>query len=388
MRTAPPVQLSRAERADLERWSARPSRSTRLEGRARIVLAAARGRRNTEIAAEVGVHPGTVARWRTRFLVGGIDGLRREAPRGGHAARIPAEFVERILTKTLNDRPPGSSAWSTRSLARSLQVNHMMVHRVWTAYRLTDASPGRPGSAGNRLPHVDLVGVFVGPSSGAVVFTVDRRRHRAGPGASWGPTTPTPGEATAPGPDEDALARLDRMLRRAESGRPAGTSCRGAIAPLLVFLRTVEGRAPRSARLDVVLDRPLASTDRRVEDWLAVHPRFHVFTTPPGEPWSHEVAGWIARWDRTLLQRSSFRGIAACLASFGSMMASGARPGPARAWIRIGPARRVGVRLRLGPANARGRPDATPSVGPRRRQGPGGERDRARPSERKPRASL
>ncbi len=49
---------------------------------ARIVLAAADGATNTEIAAEVGVHVDTVRKWRRRFVAGGLPGLD-DLPRSG-----------------------------------------------------------------------------------------------------------------------------------------------------------------------------------------------------------------------------------------------------------------------------------------------------------------
>lgn len=51
--------------------------------RARIVLRAADGLRDQEIASELGIQPEKAARWRNRFLEGGLAPLRKDAPRPG-----------------------------------------------------------------------------------------------------------------------------------------------------------------------------------------------------------------------------------------------------------------------------------------------------------------
>ncbi len=342
MRSAPRIELSPRERADLRRWSLERNLPSRLGGRARIVLEAAQGRSNTEIALEMGVHPGTVARWRTRFLVGRVDGLRREAPRAGDRTRVPSERVEQILQKTLHERAPGGAPWTTRSLARSLRVNHMMVHRVWTAYRLARSSPDLPSAPTARLPYVELAGVYLAHSAGVVVFAVGPRRAvvpSSGPLPGISPNVTGRAEFDDP---HDAAADLAYALRRFDEQTP-GRARRPSPGPLLVFLRTVEQLTPPASRLEVVLDRPLADSDRRIQDWLAVHGRFHVYTTPTGEPWDRTVETWLSRWGGSRFHRDSLRAVPECIAALGGPSATSSAGAPYRAWInrRAGaPARR------------------------------------------------
>ena len=368
MRTAPTVELSASERADLERWAAMPSPSTRVVGRAKIVLEAAEGRSNTEIAANVGVHPGTVARWRTRFLLSGLDGLRREAPRGGHATRVPDEFVERILRKTLDERAPGNAAWSTRSLARSLAVNHMMVHRVWTAYRLTDSSRDAAGSPRGLTPYVDLAGLYLSPPATAAVFAVELRAAAGRSSRSLPKIVPNVTGSVEFSDPEEATRDFAEMLRRFDRPRRTPYLARHALpTSFLVFLRAMEDRTPRTARLDLMLDRPLSTIDSRVQDWLAVHPRFHVFTVGMDESWSRSVETWMLRWDRTRIHRNSFRGLPECLGAFQPVSGPGALRTPPRAWLRppaglpdLGPAGPVPARPTLEKNRRRASPKRNP----------------------------
>src|ERR1044072_9113985 len=110
------VVLSVEEREVLERWARRPTSAQALALRCRIVLAAADGEHSKDIAARLGCSSSTVGRWRGRFAEKGIDGLHDE-PRPGKPRQIGDEDVERVIVKTLEEKPPNATHWSTRSIA-------------------------------------------------------------------------------------------------------------------------------------------------------------------------------------------------------------------------------------------------------------------------------
>ncbi len=112
------IDLSEAERETLERWARRPTSAQALALRCRIVLAAAEGEANNQIAAELGLNRTTVGKWRRRFAEHRLDDLQDE-PRPRTPRTITDADVERVLVKTLEERPPGATHWSTRSLARA-----------------------------------------------------------------------------------------------------------------------------------------------------------------------------------------------------------------------------------------------------------------------------
>ena len=135
MNATPPLVLTETESKTLKIWS-RLAASPRLALRARIVLAAASGRPNREIAGQLCVSPKTVALWRRRFLEARLSGIEKEAPRGRRRSGPPENTVRRILDATIHGRPPGACFWTTRSLANTLGISPSTVHRVWKAHRI------------------------------------------------------------------------------------------------------------------------------------------------------------------------------------------------------------------------------------------------------------
>ena len=77
-----PLELSEEERSTLERWARRPKSAQSLALRCRIILEAAKGKNNTEVARELGIGRSTVRKWRDRFGELRLDGLHDE-PRPG-----------------------------------------------------------------------------------------------------------------------------------------------------------------------------------------------------------------------------------------------------------------------------------------------------------------
>lgn len=314
MRRAPRVRLNPVERRTLERWASSGPRGGRLALRSRIVLKAARGSTNAEIAAELATHPETVARWRSRFVVNGLEGVEQEAPRLGGAHRVAPSDVGRILTATTGgDRVP-EGGWTTRTLARTLNVNHMLVHRVWRAHGLTGRSS--QGVRSPTTPRVDLAGAIVTPGIRAVVFSVGS--GLSGPPVGTSAATDQPDIELArllanPVAAADLVVRSVRKLERIGRKDLRGS---GSPAPLLVFLRGLERRRGPHVRLDVVIDRGQGRVGARVLAWLDAHPNFRLFAAKPGQTWSQAVASWLGRWETTALDRESLQDATALETAF------------------------------------------------------------------------
>src|SRR3954447_16720966 len=172
-----PVELTDDERAQLESWTRRRTSAQALALRSRIVLLAADGRKNTEIAAELGVHRNMVAKWRSRFLEHRLDGLTDE-PRPGRPRTVTDEHVEAVVVRTLESTPKDATHWSTRSMAREIGLTQSAVQRIWKAFGLQPHRQDTWKLSKDPLFIAkvrDVVGLYLNPPERAVVLCVDEK---------------------------------------------------------------------------------------------------------------------------------------------------------------------------------------------------------------------
>ncbi len=104
MRVAPPVELTEDQERALQQWARGRSLPARQVERARVVLLAAAGKQDLEIAAEIGISNQKAARWRKRFLKLGLAGLEKDAPRPGRTPTITPAKAADILEKVKRAR--------------------------------------------------------------------------------------------------------------------------------------------------------------------------------------------------------------------------------------------------------------------------------------------
>jgi transposase len=179
MFVAAPLVLPDADRSRLEALTRSSLAPAGLVQRARIVLPAADGLANTEIARRVGVSRPTVNAWRDRYTHGGIQALG-DLPRSG---RPPQGDETAVVAATLADdgRPPehlGVTHWSARLLAAELGTTFATVAKIWRKWGL---QPHRietfkfctDPQLGPRIR--DVVGWYLNPAEKAVVVCVDEK---------------------------------------------------------------------------------------------------------------------------------------------------------------------------------------------------------------------
>ncbi len=174
--------------------------------RSRIVLAAAEGASDPQVATDLGVTPQTVGKWRSRFLVDRLGGLVDE-PRSGRPRSVSDEDVEALIVKTLETAPTDATHWSTRSMAAAIGLSQSTVSRVWRAFGL---QPHREETFKLSKDPLfvdkvrDVVGLYLDPPERAVVLCVDEKSqiqalNRTAPALPMLPGTPPGGPTTTSG---------------------------------------------------------------------------------------------------------------------------------------------------------------------------------------------
>jgi transposase len=166
-----PIMLTPEESARLAEWTRRHKTSQALALRARIVLSCQEDRSNGEIAQHLRIAPQTVGKWRRRFERKRLDGLLDE-PRPGAPRTIEDAVVEKVIAKTLHEKPSEATHWSSHSMAKASGLSQT-AHRAETLKLSTDPL---------FIEKVrDIVGLYLNPSGSC--DGVVRRREKPNPGA-------------------------------------------------------------------------------------------------------------------------------------------------------------------------------------------------------------
>jgi transposase len=137
MSVAAPLVLREGDRSRLEALTRASSVRAGLAARARMVLLAADGLPNAEIARRTGTSRPTVVDWRSRYDAGGIRALD-DQPRSGRPPKID-EIDVVVATLAADGRPPehlGVTHWSARLLAAELGISFATVARIWRKWKL------------------------------------------------------------------------------------------------------------------------------------------------------------------------------------------------------------------------------------------------------------
>jgi Homeodomain-like domain len=175
---SPALAMTDGQREILENLAKSRTAPQREVTRAKALLYAGQGMANTAIGARLEVSPTSVVAWRERFGDEGVAKLGRVRPGRGRKASIPAEKVEEIVRATLQDRPPGETHWSCRSMAKAAGVSPATVQRIWSArglqpHRVRTFKLSNDKRFEEKL--VDVVGLYVNPPDKAVVLCMDEK---------------------------------------------------------------------------------------------------------------------------------------------------------------------------------------------------------------------
>jgi transposase len=307
------IELTDDERAQLEAWARRRTSAQGLAQRSRIVLGAAEGLKNTEIAQRIGVTRPMVTKWRNRFAEHRLEGLTDE-PRPGRPRTITDEQVEEVIVRTLETTPKDATHWSTRSMAREVGLTQNAVLRIWQAFGLQPHRQQTWKLSKDPLfvdKGRDVVGLYLDPPERAVVLCVDEKSQiqaldRTAPILPMLPGTP---ERATHDYRRAGTSSLYAALDIA-SGQVIGrTHARHRAIEFKKFLTTIDGEVPDELDIHLVLDNSSTHKTPAIQRWLAAHPRFVVHFTPTSSSWLNLVERWFAELTTKKLRRGAHRSV-------------------------------------------------------------------------------
>ncbi len=317
-RTLAAIELSEDEERELRAVLRTLSASQQQALRARIVLGAAEGRSNTQIAGEVGASLPTVGLWRRNFVARRIDGLA-DAPRSGRPREIDDEDVARVLAATLESPPDGSTHWSVRRLAGKTGISPTTVHRIWRDHKL------RPHqmrsfkfSKDPRLAEkiIDVVGLYLNPPKGALVLCVDEKTQIQALDRTQATLPMKPGKAARMTHDykRNGTTSLYAALEIASGEITGACYPKHRHQEFLAFLNQIVRASPRKP-LHVVLDNSSTHSTPEVTRWLARHRRVHFHFTPTSASWMNMVEIWFSILTNQQIRRGVYHDVPELIAA-------------------------------------------------------------------------
>ena len=315
MRVAKPVQLSEDDASRLRVLSNRKCIEARVQMRARIILLAAHGMSDKDIAEKLLTERRVVARWRSRFLAAGVDGLMRDATRPGRPRTARAAVnVDEVVRVTLEETPRNATHWSTRTLAEHLGTNASAVGRIWRAHGL---KPHRVDSfkLSNDPCFVeklgDIVGLYLDPPEHALVLCCDERTQiqaldRTQPGL---PLKRGRGTTMTHDYKRHGVTTLFAALNVLTGKVMSMTDQLHRHQEWIKFLKTIDRRTPKGKELHLVVDNYATHKHPAVIDWLAEHPRFHMHFTPTSASWLNMVERFFRDITDKRIRRGVFKSL-------------------------------------------------------------------------------
>jgi transposase/transposase-like protein len=306
--TADPLLLRENERDELAGLTRSSSVSAGLAARARIVLLAAEGTPNVEIARLVGVSRPTVNVWRARYAEHGLAGLA-DQKRSGRKRSIDQR---RIVAETLRP-PPGSlgvTHWSSRLLAKRLGTSHVTIAEAWKRYGVKPwkAETFKFSTDPELAAKVtDIIGLYLAPPENAIVLCCDEKSQIQALNRTQKTLPMQPGHAEQRTHDyvRHGTTTLFAALEIA-TGKVTGVcKNRHRHQEFLAFLKHL-ARAYPDRELHLVMDNYATHKHPNVKTWLAANPRIHVHFTPTSASWLNLVEVWFSIIERQAIRRGSF----------------------------------------------------------------------------------
>lgn len=314
MRVAPVIVLDEKQREVLTRLARGRRTPVRLAMRARIVLLAADGLDNHEIAEHVGLGRVAVGRWRSRFSEGGLSAIEKDLPRGGRGVAGYEEIESEILRKTTQEKPKNATHWSVRTLARELGTTRSRVHRVWKAHGLKPHLV-RTFKVSNdpRFEEKlrDVVGLYLNPPENALVLSADEKTQCQALDRTQPSLPLVKGRCGTMTHDykRNGTTTLFAAIDMTRGQVIATCMPRHRHQEWINFLKLIDQGTPSELELHVIADNLATHKHPKVQRWLKRHPRFHMHFTPTSSSWLNV----IERFFRDLTQKRLRRGVFRCV---------------------------------------------------------------------------
>ena len=308
------IQLSAADRRELEAVAANRNSPQKHVWRAKIVLLTADDHGTAEIMRATGKAKTVIWRWQERFGEEGVAGLWRDKTRPSRVPPLGPEVAERIVALTLAGPPPTASHWTGAAMAKATGISVSSVQRIWRAHGLRPHLVRRfklsndPQFAAKLK---EVVGLYVNPLDRAIVLSVDEKSQiqaldRTQPGLPM-----KKGRAGTITHDykRHGVTTLFAALNVLDGKVIGQCMKRHRHQEFIRFLNVIDARVAKKKTVHVIVDNYAAHKHPKVLEWIENHPRFVFHFTPTSASWLNAVESFFAKLTKKRLKRGVFRSL-------------------------------------------------------------------------------
>lgn len=314
MASVPVLHLTPTQRGELHAHLRRRNLPASVAQRMRIVLLLDEGTPYREITEKLGTPASTISRWKQRYEEDGLVGLATIHP-GQPPQKLTAELRARVLERTRQAPPDGSTHWSLRKMAAVMNVSKNLIERIWKEAELKPHRLERYMASNDpqfEQKAAAIIGLYLNPPQNAAVFCVDEKSAIQALDRLDRCLPLSPGRAEKHGFEYYRHGTLSLYAAlNPKTGEVIGqTASRHTSQEFVAFLEDVVATQPADREVHIILDNFSTHKTDLVKAFLQAHPNVQFHFTPTYSSWLNQVESWFSKLQREVIDRGVFSSVA------------------------------------------------------------------------------
>lgn len=233
---------------------------------------------------------------------------------GQSPSKLTVALRAKILSKTRETPPDGSTHWSTRKMAEVIGVGRELIRKVW---KEADLKPHRlerylaSDDPQFEQKAADVIGLYLQPPQHAAVFCVDEKSAIQALDRLDRRLPLSPGRAERHGFEYYRHGTLSLYAAlNTRTGEVTGrTASRHTSQEFVNFLDQLVATRPDNEQIHIILDNLSTHKTPLVTQFLTDHPNVQLHFTPTYSSWLNQVEIWFGKLQRDVIDRGIFTSI-------------------------------------------------------------------------------
>ncbi len=269
----------------------------RYSVRAKVILLSIENKSLESIISQTGLSRPVVNKWRQRFRLNGIAGLK-DSFRSGKPSRITPEQKAAVIQKACEKPSDGYTNWSQKRIGKEVGISQSRVH---TILQKADLKPHKVDYWCGKSPYpefeskmLNIVGLYMNPPENALVLCVDEKTQIQALDRTQ-PILPlkegAPKRMTATYKRNGTVALIAALA--VHTGEITAQPIKSNNAEnFLAFLKKLD-RTYRNKKLHIIVDNLAVHKNEKVKQWLAGKRKINLHFTPTYSSWLNQVEIWF-----------------------------------------------------------------------------------------------